>query len=153
MYINTTPSLSSSHCACHRLLLLLVILRWHSPCALRHHGDGGGCPGSCHHPPPCHPHPPHPRPPCQAGWWWWRWGHPCCCAPCLTCPPCHRAPLLSSHCCHCHVDAGKGVVVGSPSLLSSSLSCPSSLPPHRHHHCPCPSSGGGGVWSRGDGGG
>ena len=96
MYINTTPSLSLSHCACHCCLLLLLVLWWHSPCTLHHRGDGGGRPGSHHHPPPCHPHPPR-----RAGWWWW--GRPCCCAPRLThpprCCPCRRlivAPIAIS---------------------------------------------------------
>ena len=76
-------------------------------------------------------------------------------SPLLSCPLSYPSPLLSplspsrcrpcrhlvvvdvspshwpwaSHCHHCRVDTGKGVVVGSPSLLSSSPSCPSSLPP------------------------
>ena len=129
MYINTTPSLSSSHRARRHHHLLLIVSWWHLPCALCCCGDGGGHPGS------------HCCPPHRAGWWWW-WGCPCHHAPRLTRPPCHHpchrlivVDVLPWHwpwvsrCRHHHVDAGKGVVVGLPSLLLSLSSCPSSLPP------------------------
>ena len=96
-----------------------------------------------HHPPPHCPHPPR-----GAGWWWW--GHRCHCAPHLARAPRHRScphrclivmpvpllivplividvspwhwPWMSRRHHHC-VDAGR--VVGSLSIILSSLSCPS----------------------------
>ena len=161
----TTPSSSSSHHAHRHLHVVIVASQWHLPCMLRcHHGDGGGRPGShrCrpHHPPPHCPHPPH-----GAGWWWW--GRRCCHAPCLACAPhcrscprCHLVvmpvplllvPLLvvdmlpwhwpwtSCHR-HCRVDTGR--VVGSLSIVLSSLSCPSlslsSPSPSSLLSCRCP---------------
>ena len=122
MYINTTPSLSSSYCARHHhLLLLLLVSWWHLPCTLCHRGNGGGHPGSHRCPPPCHPHPPRPCPPHRAGWWWWWWGRPCCRAPRLTHPPC-------CHPCRCLV------IVPLPLIIISSL-CPSPLSSSHHRQC------------------
>ena len=154
----TTPSSSLSHRAHWHLHLVVVALRWHSPCALRcHRGDGGDCPGSCRHPrrpPPCRPHPPH-----RAGWWWWGCRHHCAPrrhshprrrlvvvpVPLLIVPlvvinvsPWHW-PWMSCHC-RCHVDTGR--VVGSPSIVLSLLLCPSLsllLPsPSSSLSCCCP---------------
>ena len=161
----TTPSLSLSHRAHCHLHLVVVASRWHSPCVLHcRRGDGGGHPGShhCHprRPPPCRPHPPR-----GAGWWWW--GRRRRCAPRHHSRPRHHlivvpVPLLviplvvidvspwhwpwTSCCCCRHVDAGR--VVGSPSIVLSSLLCPlllslcpllslSSLSPSSLSHC-CP---------------
>ena len=98
---------------------------------------------------PCRPPPRRPHPPRGAGWWWWgrrrrRAPHLARAPHCCSRPCCHLVimpvPLLvvplivvdvspwhwpwtSRHCCcHC-VDAGR--VVGSPSIVLSSLSCPS----------------------------
>ena len=98
----------------------------------------------------CCPPPRCPHPSCGAGWWWW--GRCCRRVPCLAHAPCRRSrprrclvvmpvPLLvvpliivdvspwhwpwtSHRRCH-HVDAGR--VVGSPSIILSSLLCPSLL--------------------------
>ena len=163
MYSKYTTLLSSlSHCAHHHLHLIVITLQWHSPCALHcRRGDGGGRPGS-HRCRPCRPPPCRPHPPRGAGWWWW-WGRHCHHAPHLACAPHHRShprrrlivvpiPLLvidvspwnwpwTSRCCHCHhVDAGR--VVGSPSIVLSSLLCPSLsllLPsPSSSLSCHCP---------------
>ena len=118
-------------------------------------------------PPPRHPHPPH-----GAGWWWWgrchrRAPHLACAPHCRSCPCCRLVvmpvPLLIiplviidvlpwhwpwTSCHHCrHVDAGR--VVGLPSIVLSSSSCPllsslchlllllSPLPSSSLSHC-CP---------------
>ena len=106
---------------------------------------GGVVVVSCHcrprHPPPRCPHPPR-----GAGWWWW--GHRHHCAPCLSHAPCRRScphrclvvmpisllvvnvspwhwPWTSHCCCCCCCCVNAGRVVGLPSIVLSSSSCPS----------------------------